>query len=46
MIMDSNFKNRQGGFIRLILTIVLLVILLKFLGLKVSDVVDWFKSVL
>lgn len=43
--MSMKFKNEQGGFLQLIIGIIVAVFLLKFFGLTVSDVVNWFKSV-
>ncbi len=41
----SKIKNQQGGFLQLIVAIVVIVFLMKFFGLTVTDVVNWFKSV-
>ena len=36
-------KGRQGGFLQLIILIIVALLILKFLGLTISDVVNWFK---
>ncbi len=43
--MNREIKNRQGGFLQLIILIVVAVLLMKYFNVSVSDVVDWFKSV-
>lgn len=51
MAMIVNKKNkrslsagRQGGFLQLIILIIIALFLLKYFQLSVSDVVDWFKA--
>ena len=42
--MDSNIKNKQGGFLKLIIFIVVALFLMKYFKLSISDVVDWVKA--
>ena len=37
-------NNKQGGFIRIIIAIVVILILMKYSGITVSQVVNWFTS--
>ena len=36
--------GRQGGFLQLLLLILLALLIMKFLGITVSEVIYWFKS--
>jgi hypothetical protein len=49
--MKNIFKNKedgplskQGGFIELIILIVIALLLMKYLGITVSGVINWFMS--
>jgi len=42
--MNHNIKNEQGGFIKLIIFIVIAIFLMKYFEISVSDVVDWVKA--
>ena len=37
-------RNRQAGFIELIIVILVFLFILKYMGLSISDVVNWFKD--
>jgi len=37
-------KNKSAGFIQIIITIIVVLFILKFLGLTLSDVINWFKT--
>ena len=37
-------KQKQGGFIELIILIIIALILMKYLGITVTGVVNWFLS--
>lgn len=36
--------NQEGGFLKIIILIVIALLIMKFLGVTVSDVVNWFKN--
>jgi len=42
----SNIKNKQKGFIQLIILIIVALIALKYFGLTVGEVIDWIKTFL
>jgi len=46
--MQNNQKGlpagRQGGFLELIVLIIVALLIMKYMGLTVSEVVDWFKD--
>lgn len=35
---------RQGGFLEFIIFILVALLIMKYMGLTVSEVIDWFKS--
>lgn len=37
-------KNKSAGFIQIIIIIIVALLILKFLGLTLSDVISWFKT--
>lgn len=37
-------NNQQGGFLKLIILIILALLVMKFLDVTISDVVNWFKN--
>jgi len=37
-------KNKSAGFIQIIIVIIVVLFILKFLGLTLSDVINWFKT--
>lgn len=37
-------RNKNGGFIQLILLILIVLFIMKYSGVTVSDVVNWFKT--
>ena len=37
-------KNQSAGFIQIIIVIIVVLFILKFLGLTLSDVINWFKT--
>jgi hypothetical protein len=39
-----DIKNKNGGFLQFIILILILLFIMKFLGLSISDVIDWFKT--
>ncbi len=43
--MNSNIKSEQGGFLKLIVLIVIALLLMKYFKVSVTDVIDWFKTV-
>jgi hypothetical protein len=44
MLSNNNIKNKRGGFLQIIIFIIVALLIMKFLGVTVSEVVDWFKS--
>ena len=41
---NNTQNNKQGGFLELIVLIIVALLIMKYLGLTVSEVVDWFKD--
>ena len=37
-------KKSDAGFIQIIIVIIVVLFILKFLGLTLSDVINWFKT--
>ncbi len=37
-------KNKQSGLIELIILIIIALLLMKYFGITISGVIDWFKS--
>jgi len=44
MYMQNNFKKQKGGFVQVIILIIIGLVILKFLNLSISDVATWFKT--
>ena len=42
--MINNIKNEEGGFLKLIIFIVIALLLMKYFKISFSDVVDWVKA--
>lgn len=42
--MTSELKNREGGFLKLIILIIIALFVMKYSGITISEVVDWFKT--
>ena len=45
-MMISNIKNKEGGFLKLIIFIVLALFLMKYFKISISDVFNWIKGLL
>ena len=44
---NNDFKNKQeGGFIKLIIFIVIALFLMKYFKISISDVFEWIKTLL
>jgi uncharacterized protein involved in cysteine biosynthesis len=42
---SKKIKNtKQGGFLELIVLIIVALLVMKYMGLTVSEVINWFKS--
>ena len=41
---NKTIDAKQGGFLQLLLLILLALLIMKFLGITVSEVIYWFKS--
>ncbi|MDP9249547.1 MAG: hypothetical protein M3M85_03515 [bacterium] len=37
-------NNKQGGFLELIVLIIVALLIMKYMGVTVSETVDWFKD--
>ena len=42
--MFKNIKNQSGGFLQLIIVIIVALLLMKFFGITISGLFNWFKS--
>jgi hypothetical protein len=42
--MKKSIKNQQAGFIKIIILIIILLLVMKFSGTTISEVVNWFKN--
>ncbi|MEK7088910.1 MAG: hypothetical protein AAB913_02150 [Patescibacteria group bacterium] len=41
--MNYNIKNKQSGFLKLIIFIIIALFLMKYFKISISDVIDWVK---
>jgi len=37
-------KNKQGGFLEIIILVIIALLLMKYFGITISGVVNWFAS--
>ena len=42
--MENKTKNKEGGFIELIILIIIALLIMKYFGITISGVVDWFEA--
>ncbi|MDR3519943.1 MAG: hypothetical protein P4L63_03620 [Candidatus Pacebacteria bacterium] len=42
--MENKIKNKEGGFIELIILIIIALLIMKYFGITISGVVNWFES--
>ncbi len=42
--MINNLKNEQGGFLKLIILIIVALFLMKYFKISLSDVFNWIKA--
>jgi len=42
--MKNNIKNKNGGFLQIIIVIIIALLIMKYFGITISVVVDWFLS--
>ena len=42
----SKIKNKQGGFLQIILIIIITLIVMKYLGITVSGVLNWLANLI
>jgi hypothetical protein len=42
--MDNKHRNQKGGFLQLIIVIVIALVALRYYHVSFQDVLDWFKS--
>ena len=40
----NNLKNKQGGFLKLIIFIIIALLIMKYFNISVSDIINWFKT--
>jgi hypothetical protein len=43
---NKNLKNKQGGFLQIVLAIVILLVIMKMSGLTFTSLIAWFKALL
>lgn len=44
--MLDNIKNNEGGFIKLIILIVVVLITMKYFNISISSLIDWVKDLI
>lgn len=44
--MRTNFKNKEGGFLKLILFIVIAIFLINYFNISFGDIIDWIKNLI
>ncbi len=42
--MKKNLSNQQGGFLETIVIIIIALLIMKYFGLTISGVIEWFKT--
>jgi flagellar basal body-associated protein FliL len=42
--MKSETKNKEGGFIQIIIIIIVILLVMKYFGLTISGIIHWFVS--
>jgi hypothetical protein len=42
--MHNKFRNTQGGFIQIIIFIIVVLIVMKFFNITISDAINYFKT--
>jgi len=42
--MKNNIRNKEGGFLQIIILILIVLFIMKYSGLTISDAVNWFKT--
>lgn len=45
MIMNNMIRNQQGGFLKLIIFIIIALLLMKYFNISLSDIINWIKVV-
>lgn len=40
----NKIKNKEGGFLQIIIAIIVILLIMKFMGVTVSGVFNWFSS--
>ncbi len=40
----NNIKNNEGGFLQIIILVIIALLIMKYLGITVSGLVHWFIS--
>jgi hypothetical protein len=44
--MNNKFKNeKQGGFLKLIIIIIIAIFLIKYFNISISGIIEWLESV-
>ena len=42
--MENKIRNKKGGFIELIILIIVALLLMKYFGITISGAINWFVS--
>ena len=42
--MKNQIKNKEGGFIEIIIIVIIALLIMKYNGMTISGVIVWFKS--
>jgi hypothetical protein len=45
-MINNKIENKQGGFLRLIVIIIIAYFLMRYLHITISDVFNWFKAII
>lgn len=44
LVPSMAWKNKEGGFLQIIILIIIALLIMKYLGITVSGLIDWFSS--
>ncbi len=42
--MEKRVENKEGGFLKLVILIIVALIIMKYLHISLSDILNWFKT--
>ena len=40
--MKNDFKNRQGGFLQIIIAIIVIILVMSYFHITISGIINWF----